>query len=93
MSKGRTFSITLPHIMVKEYDRQARELKISRSKIIFNILLSSWVSFNPDKKIIDCAFAEGINCTKTGKDCNLQESPEECIWHIHGIENQTEIEG
>jgi hypothetical protein len=68
--------------MVNEYDRQAKELKISRSKVVFNILLTTWLSSNPDYPVIDCIYSNGVICTKTGGECNLQDSPEECIWHI-----------
>ena len=39
MARGKTVSITLPEKMVQSYDEKAKELNISRSKVIFNILL------------------------------------------------------
>lgn len=82
MARGKTFSITLPHVMVDEYDKQAKDLKVSRSKIVFSILLNAWNTNNPDRLLINCGYAIGLNCSKHNEDCSLPSNPEDCIHHI-----------
>jgi metal-responsive CopG/Arc/MetJ family transcriptional regulator len=78
MNRGKTFSITVPHKMVDEYDRLAKELHISRSKVVFNILLNNWNLEYPDKPLIECGHAEGLYCLKYQTKCEITDA-KECI--------------
>lgn len=47
MARGTTFSITLPKAIVESYDKLAKKLGISRSRVVGNILIDK---FTEDEK-------------------------------------------
>ena len=103
MSKGKTFSITVPLPLFEQLEQEAKEQGISRSKRVYNILQKYYSQplqlESPDKLIKRCAresehgicsFYE-VECpiknALTQRSCDQFEDPE-IIEDIHNLKGK-----
>lgn len=73
MSKGKTFSITIPYPLFDQIEEEAKTLDISRSKFVYNILQSHMNK--PDEEEIkypQCIKKDDLNM------CSFYEN--KCPW-------------